>query len=222
MKKSLLSRMFVGLFAALMVVTPVMTMTVATQTQAHEIVKLQTIRQTVWQVKRDTGTASAVIVSPGLAVTAGHVAEGTDRVILIHPVTGDEYPCWVVKMLYDESNDMALLKPVFGIFPSPYAPLREDIPTQDEVVVAVGYPLQEQIDALQIATYGTYQGVYKENYGIITAPITFGNSGGGAFDAQGRLVGITVAAAGASRFGPVGHINYIIRSDVLLEYILTK
>ena len=231
MKIKLLSRLFVGLVAGLLIIGPVMTTRTQTnQAQAHEIVNLAKLRGMVWQVKRvDGGWASAVVISPSHAITAGHVVAGlTDNLtvglVLIHPITGDEYPVWVVKSEYSgemDGMDIAILKPVFGIFPSPYASLREDIPAVDEQVVSIGYPLAPQINNLQFATYGNWQGLYSNHYALISTPITFGNSGGGTFDAQGRLVGLTVAGAG-TRYGPVGYITFITRADSIIEYITSK
>ena len=221
MQHSLLRRIIVGLVTGLFIFGSMSPMVVMTQqAQAHEVANLSVVRQTVWLLVTESGSGSAVVLGPGLAVTAGHVVEGSESVQLIRPADGTEVNAIVVKAELSEANDIAILKPEFGIFPGPYAPVRADIPAQDEVVVSIGFPVPNQVGGTQIATFGNYQDYQKNgSFALITSPTAWGNSGGGTFDAQGRLIGLTIALAGVPGRGVIFHLVAIYRADAILDFI---
>src|SRR3990167_8444922 len=127
------------------------------------------------------GSGSAVMVAPGLALTAAHVAGNKNLYILGRPVK-------TIKI--DEERDIALVSVALDC---PCAPLG-NMPNLDDKVVAVGWPL----GAVEFATEGRVQGwdVFRI---WSNSPIAPGNSGGGLFAflmGQWKLVGITVEVAG--------------------------
>lgn len=132
---------------------------------------------------QDGGHGSMVMIAPGLALTAAHVA--VNKKLLVNGK-----PTKVLKS--NEELDLALVQ------------VQQDcpciklgvIPALDSPVVAVGYPLDEG----QWATVGTAQS-YKPTRLTSNTPIAFGNSGGGLFQFQAgqwKLVGITIQVAGAN------------------------
>ena len=129
------------------------------------------------------GSGSAVVIAPGLALTAAHVAVNKNLYINGKPVT-------TVKI--DEERDIALVSVALDC---PCATIGS-MPNLDDKVVAVGWPL----GAVEFATEGRVQGwdVFRI---WSNSPIAPGNSGGGLFAfqmGQWKLVGITVEVAGMS------------------------
>lgn len=168
-------------------------------------------RSYVLKAESDQGSGSLVMVAPGLALTAAHVS-GTDGNRL--KVNGQLIK--VVKINFD--LDVAL---VAVSAPCPCAPLGV-LPEEDDRVVAVGFPLTVS----QFATVGHMQGLSPNNNHLLaSAPIIFGNSGGGLFafqQGQWKLVGITVNMAGANlgMFGvPVPHIVGSVPITSIMEWL---
>jgi S1-C subfamily serine protease len=138
----------------------------------------------IYQLREDGskgGSGSAVMVAPGMALTAAHVAVNDNLHILGKPTK-------TIKI--DEERDIAL---VSVDLPCPCAPLGS-MPNLDDRVVAVGQPLGEA----EFATEGAVQGWDVARIWSST-PIAPGNSGGGLFAFQygkWKLVGVTVEVAG--------------------------
>ena len=128
-----------------------------------------------------SGSGSAVMVAPGLALTVAHVAGNKKLYILGKQVT-------TVKI--DEERDIALVSVALDC---PCAPIGS-MPNLDDKVVAVGWPL----GAVEFATEGRVQG--WDRFRIWSnSPIAPGNSGGGLFAfqmGQWKLIGLTVEVAG--------------------------
>lgn len=145
---------------------------------------------------RVVGSGSAVMVAPGYALTAAHVVPLTDEYKMVIQTNLRQVAAIPVKI--DRTKDLALLAVDLKC---PCAPKATKLPSIDEQVVNVGFPLYG-IYRIQLATQGTIQGFYS-NAVVTTAATAPGGSGGGLFAKEGdayRLVGITVAIASA----PVG------------------
>jgi S1-C subfamily serine protease len=96
---------------------------------------------------------------------------------------GDEFP--VTKVYISKHVDLAVVctdKPL----KLRVAIIKKDMPAPYSAVFAVGNPLGFR----NIVTGGLYQG---DN--MFSAPIAWGNSGGGVFEANGALIGLVTAAA---------------------------
>ena len=157
-----------------------------------------------------SGSGSAVMVAPGLALTVAHVAGNKKLYILGKPVT-------TVKI--DEERDIALVSVALDC---PCAPIGS-MPNLDDKVVAVGWPL----GAVEFATEGRVQG--WDRFRIwSSSPIAPGNSGGGLFAFQAgewKLVGITVEVAGLNLgfFGmPVVTMTRSVDVDTIMYFIHHK
>lgn len=126
---------------------------------------------------------SGVVVASGLVATNAHVAQ--DGAGLTVHRGGAVWP--VTRVRRDASLDLCLLS-VPGLMAPPVVPAPEpEGPGQE--VLAVGYP-GGQLAAVR----GRLRGIWAHGDGRLLqsdAPTRPGSSGGGLFDAQGRLLGLT-------------------------------
>jgi S1-C subfamily serine protease len=154
------------------------------------------------------GQCSGVVVADGLMLTAAHCFDP-------ELVSLDE----VVKM--DREKDLLLVKVPLGC---PCAPLASTEPQVDDIMRVVGFPLARSV---QYVTEGRVQSPSVSeapHYMAISAPIVFGNSGGGAFNARGELIGIVSAVAVyAAGFDGipfiVPHMGLVVNSQTIKEFL---
>lgn len=131
---------------------------------------------------------SGVIVQPsGLIVTNNHVVRGASRVEVI---TASNQSIQAEVVASDEGEDLAILRPVSGAGPG--VALADDAagpPTNGTSVFAVGSPfgLQNTVTAGIVSAFRQQDGQPLIQF---DAPVNPGNSGGGLFDLEGRLLGI--------------------------------
>lgn len=158
---------------------------------------------------------SGVMVAPGYMLTAAHCAEVADIL-----VGADRIPAGVLKM--DKDNDLALMHVERDC---PCVPVAAAAPEIDEEVFVVGFPQNDPV-AVQVLTEGRVQGEAgsvlspRGRAMRITAPIWYGNSGGGVYArrlwGKFQLVGIssaiTIKEAGFQSF-PVPHLGYAVPVD---------
>ena len=139
------------------------------------------------------GTGSGVLISPTEILTAAHVVQAANRVLVEFP-SGEEISATVVASR--PNQDVALLRLAE---PASAAPARigdsDDIAIGDQVVV-VGAPLGEghTLTAGHLSARRTERGLF---FGMSTveflqtdAAINPGNSGGPMFNMRGEVVGI--------------------------------
>lgn len=160
---------------------------------------------------------SGVWVSKWSFVTADHCVD--DRLVgetVAYAVKGDIYPGMALAeaepvpsrqglvSAHDHAHDLAL---VFAIAPPDHlvAEVRPDLPMQGAFAQTMGHPLGLWFSY----STGDIAAIREKEIGDdrsriwiqCTAPISPGSSGGGLFDAEGRLVGIAAAVAGLSSHG---------------------
>lgn len=173
-------------------------------------------RGTVRKVTADVdGNGSAVVLKPGLLLTAKHVATVSEH-LYIEP---EHIQAKVLRVSND--HDLALLEAP-GI-KCPCAALAESEPSRDNKVAIIGYPLGSSVE-MQVRTEGLLQGTILDKY-VTSAPGTYGNSGGGLFVGE-YLIGIVVEGIlqpGMTAFGPLAvPANYLMRSiklSVIKEFV---
>lgn len=154
---------------------------------------------------------SAVVIRPGVVMTASHCAD-LDMRLAQYGTVG------TVVAAGNEQFDLALVLFTEAEAPCPCARIADSEAALDEPVVVVGYPR----GLTQVVTRGAGQGVINNSalpYGgprlVSTAPVYGGNSGGGVFvqrNNEYQLVGILVEGfAHISLSMPVVSINQFLQ-----------
>ncbi|HET7849544.1 MAG TPA: Do family serine endopeptidase [Pseudolabrys sp.] len=140
-----------------------------------------------------TGEGSGFFISPdGYAVTNNHVVDHADTV----QVKTDDGTIYKAKVIgTDPKTDLALIK-VDSDKTFPYVKFADKAPRVGDWVVAVGNPfgLGGTVTAGIVSARGRDigSGPY-DDYIQIDAPINKGNSGGPAFNIDGKVVGVNTA-----------------------------
>ena len=140
-----------------------------------------------------TGVGSGFFISPdGYAVTNNHVVDHAKSV----QVTTDDGSTYTAKVIgTDPKTDLALIK-VNGKSDFAYVKFDDQVPRVGDWVVAIGNPfgLGGTVTAGIVSAEGRDigSGPY-DNYIQIDAPINKGNSGGPAFDMNGKVIGVNTA-----------------------------
>ena len=163
------------------------------------------------------GQGSGFFISPdGYAVTNNHVVENAENV----QITTDDGKNFKAKVIgSDPRTDLALIK-VDGSTPFPYVQLAEKSPRIGDWVLAIGNPfgLSSTVTAGIISARGRdISSSPYDDFLQIDAPVNKGNSGGPAFDVEGRVVGVNTAIYSPSG-GSVG-IAFAIPSDTVKSIV---
>jgi serine protease Do len=132
------------------------------------------------------------ISSDGYAVTNNHVVDHAESV----QVTTDDGATYKARIVgTDPNTDLALIK-VDGASSFAYVNFEDHAPRVGDWVVAVGNPFElgGTVTAGIVSAQGRDigSGPY-DNYIQIDAPINKGNSGGPAFDMNGKVIGVNTA-----------------------------
>jgi serine protease Do len=163
------------------------------------------------------GQGSGFFISPdGYAVTNNHVVENAESV----QITTDEGKNFTAKVIgSDPRTDVALIK-VDGSTAFPYVQLAEKPPRVGDWVLAIGNPfgLSSTVTAGIVSARGRdINSSPYDDFLQIDAPVNKGNSGGPAFDVEGRVVGVNTAIYSPSG-GSVG-IAFAIPSDTVKSVV---
>ncbi len=141
---------------------------------------------------------SGVVVRAGIVATNAHVTAGALNITVSHGTN-----TWQVQSRKDDLlRDLSVLM-VPGL-PLPPAPLATTIPPLCEAVTAVGFPagLGPTSTRGHLTGLWSYLGSHVLQSDALTAP---GSSGGGLFDSEGRLLGLTTFI-----FPKSAHIHFSI------------
>jgi len=168
-------------------------------------------------------SGSGVVISPdGLILTANHVVNGADQIIVQTP--SGKFPAKVVHV--DASNDLALIKCAGDFKASPIAPSKDVQLGQS--VFTIGFPnidLQGYSPKLTKGEISSMNGVQDDpREWQISAPVQPGNSGGPLFDDKGNVIGIVLAKLNAVKMakytGDVPeNVGYAIKSSYILPLL---
>ena len=161
--------------------------------------------------KQITGEGSGFFISAdGYAVTNNHVVDHAKTV----QVTTDDGSIYTAKVVgTDPKTDLALLK-IDGNKQFAYAQFSDQPPRVGDWVIAVGNPfgLGGTVTAGIVSASGREIGASPyDDYLQIDAPINKGNSGGPAFNMNGKVIGVNSAIVSPSG-GSVG-IGFDIPAD---------
>ncbi len=166
------------------------------------------VRDSVVTVRTPTGQGSGVVIgSSGLVVTNLHVVAG-DRSATVHLPNGDDLD--VVSVVgVDERRDLVLLR-IAGFELKTAALGNSDSVSIGDRVAAIGTPSGLELSLSE----GIVSAVRDsgEGYRVLqtTAAISAGSSGGGLFNANGELIGITTfKIRGAENINFAVPVNYV-------------
>ena len=168
-------------------------------------------------IETDTGQGSGVIIRPNLVATNCHVVDDGTAIIVYkannrHAQKDEVFRAQIHRA--HEARDLCLLE-VSGLWGIPANLRRTDSLTVGESVYAIGAPqgLDYSLSAGIISQLRKEEG---ESIPRIQtdAAISPGSSGGGLFDAQGNLVGITTSIQKGDQ---VEGINFAIPADWILQ-----
>jgi serine protease Do len=163
------------------------------------------------------GQGSGFFISPdGYAVTNNHVVEHAENV----QVTTDDGRDFKAKVIgTDPRTDLALIK-VDSSGSFPYVQLADKVPRIGDWVLAIGNPfgLNSTVTAGIVSARGRdINSSPYDDFLQIDAPVNRGNSGGPAFDVEGKVVGVNTAIYSPSG-GSVG-IAFAIPSDTVKSVV---
>lgn len=136
----------------------------------------------VIRIDTDNSLGSGVVINTHCILTAKHVA---DDPLPQTFTTQDGKEHKIIRKVSAEYSDMAV-ECTDDTLTAPPVHIRRTMPEMYTNVFVIGYPL----GIPNTLTTGVYEGDDR-----ISAPIAFGNSGGGAFDPAGNLIGVVVAMA---------------------------
>jgi len=158
-------------------------------------------------ISTNKSTGSGVVVSPSLILTNHHVVEGASQIEVYLP--NQRYQAKVFKS--DASKDACVLRVDSSQLRAVKSSRLFEELQIGERVYALGNPksLTRTFSDGMISGKRLYKG---QNIIQITAPIAPGSSGGGLFDGEGRLIGITKGGYGE------GNLNFAIPIDAFGDF----
>jgi len=186
---------------------------------------IERITDSVMLVRGPTGQGSGVVVGKSLMLTAYHVVDnksGIDEMTLVRITDryGNKYKAEVA--FVDEDNDLAMLVLINDEFKAPVVKLAKKYEKGDPVFT-IGYSLQgfeERGDKYLPDEDMTTKPVPRAGFGVLCdvrntlvyydiGNCSYGCSGGGLFNKNGRLIGIIslVIGDGSGKFGAARKIN---------------
>ncbi|NBP51508.1 MAG: hypothetical protein EBU70_10115, partial [Actinobacteria bacterium] len=148
--------------------------------------------------KGQGGTGSGTLISAdGWVLTAGHVGQEPGRAVAVLLADGTELKGLTAGQHFGPDGDVGLVKADPAGRTLPFAELgaSASLATGDPVL-ALGHPLGPERSPWRPPPLRVGRVLGREGWRIaIDAPLSPGDSGGGVFDLDGRLVGVNSAAA---------------------------
>jgi serine protease Do len=187
---------------------------------------LDHIRRAAVMISTGAGHGSGFFISKdGHILTNAHVTGDADLVRIV--TAGKEFKLVGDVIRRDRERDVALirLEDMPPDFKPVVLPVRAAIPNIGEDVYAIGSPLSERdlqdtVTKGIVSAYRPSQSMTRQSYIQADVAIEPGNSGGPLLDAQGNIIGLTVAGytdnaggmSGLNLFIPIGEA--LIRLDI--------
>lgn len=170
------------------------------------------------KVHTGSGSGSGTLLSGNYVLSARHVVDGAHQLNVEH--NGKMYPAKVIRS--SEEYDLSLLRVITGE-KLPYARLCKkavvDLPLLSKVYV-VGYPAGQgpYFTSGELCLKNVEMGNIKDMW-MVSAQITFGNSGGGTFNpSTGELIGVPVAITAANG-SPVYFMAHVVPGHRIVEWL---
>ena len=146
----------------------------------------------------EQGSGSGTLISAdGWVLTAGHVGQSPGRKVTVLLADGTALPAVTVGQHFGPDGDVGLLKVDAGGRALPFAALgsTRELAT-GQVVVALGHPLGPERNPWRPPPLRVGHLVGKADWRIaLDAPLSPGDSGGGVFTLDGKLVAVNSAAS---------------------------
>ena len=146
----------------------------------------------------DGGSGSGVIISAdGWVLTAGHVGQAPGTAVKVLLADGTEIAGLTYGQHFGPDGDVGLVKVEPGGRELPFVELgaAQSLPTGTPVI-ALGHPLGPERSPWRPPPLRVGRVIGRDGWLLaIDAPLSPGDSGGGVFDLDGRLVGINSAAS---------------------------
>jgi tetratricopeptide (TPR) repeat protein len=154
------------------------------------------------------GQGSGVVVQPDLVATNCHVVRNAESLRVV--TASGELPA---RWLRQHPNQDICLLSVAGLALTPVRTRASGTPAIGESVFAVGNPLGFGL-AVSAGLLAATETVKTRRVLVSTAVLSPGSSGGGLFDQEGRLIGITTAVLGIGQ-----GLNLSLSADALEDLI---
>ena len=153
------------------------------------IVKIYTINN---RDEYESQGSGVIISNDGICITNYHVLIGAKKAIVI-TASGKKFN--ISKIIdYSKTYDLIKFKIELGTQVTSTVIMNAALPLKGSDVFAVGYPNGFSIEGESTLSTGIISGIREINGEKIiqtSTPFTHGSSGGGLFDATGKLLGIT-------------------------------
>lgn len=146
----------------------------------------------------ERGTGSGTLVSAdGWVLTAGHVGQAPGRKVTVLLADGTAMPALTAGQHFGPDGDVGLLKVDAGSRRLPFAELGSSAAlATGDAVLALGHPLGPERNPWRPPPLRVGHVIARDGWVLaIDAPLSPGDSGGGVFSLDGRLVGVNSAAA---------------------------
>jgi S1-C subfamily serine protease len=178
----------------------------------QESIYTKTLASTV-RLESSEVVGSGVILNAHCILTAGHMVSDPQLTEPPHIFTQYKHEYVIDKIIPGPENMDVAVACVKETFSEPPVTLDTAMPDRFDPIFVLGQPL----GISDVMTQGNYQGD-----GNITAPIIWGNSGGGAFDMRGHLIGIVVNVH-VKQIGTYvfvfPHLGYIEQATNILKFL---
>ena len=161
------------------------------------------VAPSVWMVKatqNDPGhgaIGSAEVLGPRTLVTACHVVRSAASVSVTHDASKKIFPIAQITPDPDSKRDLCMLTTTEDIGAPPVVVAPSTSVKVGQKVYAIGAPMALEL-TLSDGLVSSFRPAPGEALPMIqsSAPVAPGSSGGGLFDDQGRMIGVTLATAG--------------------------
>ncbi|MFN6038064.1 MAG: tetratricopeptide repeat-containing serine protease family protein [Bacteroidota bacterium] len=177
------------------------------------IIKIYTLNQ---YNKEEAQGSGVIISSNGICISNYHVLVGAKNGI-IYTSNGKKHK--ILKIL-DYSKAYDLIKFKIDIAPAQTSPanMNYTLPLKGSDVFAIGYPNGFTLAGESTVSTGiisSFREIEGEKYIQTTTPFTHGSSGGGLFDVNGKLIGITTGTFAGNLKDRHANINKVVPSELI-------
>jgi len=162
----------------------------------------------------EIASGSGFSIGKGLFVTNYHVLEGASRFKLVTNQEKEYDVAGVVR--YDQDIDLAIIKTKLPVYVPPVKIGSKEMVEKGDRIFTIGSPygfINTLSDGLVSSVRKLPMGDQEVDVIQITAPITYGSSGGALFNMYGYVIGVTTFGA------DTGNLNFAVAIDYTIPWI---